>query len=952
MSTLRSILIIGLVASALAQDPPKGKTSSSIKSAGMAELYNGFGDVDPKGPCAADAKAFCKSVKAGEGRLAWCITKRMQATTKGNALGKKVGEKCVNALSAYKIDRSSNINKNAPLAKACKDNVEKLCGDKNDIDTPGSVLACLKEKKSDLGAVCRSEVFIAQEEAVMDYRTDYRLFKACKEDVENMCSDTSKRIQVSWECQNEMFQYDEETGDDIRLSTRLFSKCYNDYKEYCDKIEPGAMRVQECLEDNMDEDEFSSDCKEELEETISKRVQNFKLDKALRTACKSEFLDLCGTTINDMDGDEKTRDSALNCLQSNQEDIKSDDCKSEMHRRKERASRDIRFDEVLADACSEDRETYCTDVSPGIRSDDCKSEMPRRTERASRDIHFDEVLADACYEDRETYCTDVSPVRRRNSLGQKCSAALFDHEVKMAEDIDFKYPMKKACGWELKNFCKDIPHGRARITRCLEEHMDDVDMSKECKTEVVKDMNHMAQDHRLNFRLETACKEDISKLCPNSCSSTPGQSCGGLVLNCLQEDISKLCPNSCSSMPGQSCGGLVLNCLQERTENITATACKDEERTENITGTACKDEVFYYELMEVSDFRNDIILAEACRNDVDAYCKDIEPGEGRVHACLRFNREKISPRCLKEENKLATLEYSDIRLRPKLNKLCSEEKAVYCKETKPGKARVLKCLMENMAKPNFGEDCKEELQKREEGMKSDYRYDVGVFNNCANDVESFCQDEKSQLRGTAAVLKCLVNNFNSLEENCQVEMSRAVRLALWDYKAGAPLTAACDASVSSFCPKEGASLNAAYGASVSRISSKGASAKSGTDVFSIGVVGRCLSKALVRGKSLGTGCRNMVLAAAPRDARSFFDSQESSNSIVQKIADLQTAAGLEGALVDPYASGVSTVTVTGWVALVCIVSLIVVSVGGGIMLYRRATGMDKPHTINMKMGDA
>jgi hypothetical protein len=24
--------------------------------------------------------------------------------------------------------------------------------------------------------------------------------------------------------------------------------------------------------------------------------------------------------------------------------------------------------------------------------------------------------------------------------------------------------------------------------------------------------------------------------------------------------------------------------------------------------------------------RNDVILAEACRNDVEAYCKDVEPG--------------------------------------------------------------------------------------------------------------------------------------------------------------------------------------------------------------------------------------------------------------------------------------------------------------------------------------
>jgi len=51
-------------------------------------------------------------------------------------------------------------------------------------------------------------------------------------------------------------------------------------------------------------------------------------------------------------------------------------------------------------------------------------------------------------------------------------------------------------------------------------------------------------------------------------------------------------------------------------------------------------------------------------------------------------------------------------------------------DVKAGKARVMKCLMENMAQPNFGEECKEELQKREEVMKSDYRFDFGVASNC------------------------------------------------------------------------------------------------------------------------------------------------------------------------------------------------------------------------------
>lgn len=81
------------------------------------------------------------------------------------------------------------------------------------------------------------------------------------------------------------------------------------------------------------------------------------------------------------------------------------------------------------------------------------------------------------------------------------------------------------------------------------------------------------------------------------------------------------------------------------------------------------------------------------------------------------------------------------------------------------------------------------------------RYDIGVFTNCASDVNEYCAEARSKLRGNATVLKCLVENFKSLAESCQTEMSRAVRLALWDYKPGAALTTACDDDVDTHCPR-------------------------------------------------------------------------------------------------------------------------------------------------------
>jgi len=54
-------------------------------------------------------------------------------------------------------------------------------------------------------------------------------------------------------------------------------------------------------------------------------------------------------------------------------------------------------------------------------------------------------------------------------------------------------------------------------------------------------------------------------------------------------------------------------------------------------------------------------------------------------------------------------------------------------------------------------------------------------------------------------------------------------------------------------------------------------------VFTIGVVGRCLSKALVEGKYLEDKCRDLVLIAAPKDVRSYFEYPESTSAIVQKV---------------------------------------------------------------------
>lgn len=70
---------------------------------------------------------------------------------------------------------------------------------------------------------------------------------------------------------------------------------------------------------------------------------------------------------------------------------------------------------------------------------------------------------------------------------------------------------------------------------------------------VVRDMNRMATDYRLNFRLNQACEADISQLCPAMCA--PGQPCGGVVLHCLTEKVDNITAADCREEVG--CAGAV-----------------------------------------------------------------------------------------------------------------------------------------------------------------------------------------------------------------------------------------------------------------------------------------------------------------------------------------------------------------------------------------------------------
>jgi len=75
----------------------------------------------------------------------------------------------------------------------------------------------------------------------------------------------------------------------------------------------------------------------------------------------------------------------------------------------------------------------------------------------------------------------------------------------------------------------------------------------------------------------------------------------------------------------------------------------------------------------------------ACDADVAKLCKDVPPGGGRIVQCLHEHEKDVSPACKQE---MAGME-SKVR---EFMDSCKAEVQKYCQDVTPGEGRIIQCL--------------------------------------------------------------------------------------------------------------------------------------------------------------------------------------------------------------------------------------------------------------------
>jgi hypothetical protein len=91
----------------------------------------------------------------------------------------------------------------------------------------------------------------------------------------------------------------------------------------------------------------------------------------------------------------------------------------------------------------------------------------------------------------------------------------------------------------------------------------------------------------------------------------------------------------------------------------------------------------------------------ACREDVAKFCKDVQPGGGRVLKCMMEHENELSPACKANMGEMK-MKVQEAR------EECKDDVVRFCSEVKPGGGRIIRCLKEH--ENDLAPQCKARLQ--------------------------------------------------------------------------------------------------------------------------------------------------------------------------------------------------------------------------------------------------
>jgi Golgi apparatus protein 1 len=104
-------------------------------------------------------------------------------------------------------------------------------------------------------------------------------------------------------------------------------------------------------------------------------------------------------------------------------------------------------------------------------------------------------------------------------------------------------------------------------------------------------------------------------------------------------------------------------------------------------------------------------LERSCATDIRKYCKDVTPGAARIIYCVQAHEDKIRPTCAFELGEVAGSLQATADLLKDGVSACKAEIAGVCGNVQPGEGRIAACLMANRS--TASKECADAIRKVE-----------------------------------------------------------------------------------------------------------------------------------------------------------------------------------------------------------------------------------------------
>ena len=451
-------------------------------------------------------------------------------------------------LYEYKKNFTLNLKLDNNALEVCKNdlaNNEKLKECKSVDSENGHLTACLIDNKDDVNEeMCKTFLTNVAALVFSDYHLINNFVQDCEADIKKFeCGRLEKDTQalpteqgktieclslkfqdLEDKCKKQIVRVTELQSDDFHLDRVLYFACREDRERFCERISSGNGRVYKCLMKQKFNELMSKECQKELTRRQKIIVEDYKSDRSLVIACKSDILKSgCRKELRANASEPMQMAGIILCLESTIRDGNpvEANCKSELIEHRKMLLSDYQLNPNVVKYCQNEINTVCNGLERNGKTLNClMKKMIGEKKKETQDSAFNA----RCFQELKAL-------------------------IKVAdagEDARVDEELMDSCQNLIQGPCKGTQFGEGRMITCLIKFIGSNVINDECEERLLEIQFFVARDWKLTPKLYGACKNDAIKFCHAKQSwsdSTTDVDNDPLVLPCLFHKLHEDDPN-------------------------------------------------------------------------------------------------------------------------------------------------------------------------------------------------------------------------------------------------------------------------------------------------------------------------------------------------------------------------------------------------------------------------